>query len=244
MTLRDSLLPVAELANKLGQQFGLARFSVTLRRRIWDGDRVGAGNPTVQDIVLTPPPPVTFKPPFARQMEALFTSGGKISDRYYQVDNIIPAYTKSDGTSGGYTPNQLRMSVGPDMKSVECVVILIGDDGRLRECSQITFDDSDAFAYSMLLQEKDRPSVKMLGIAISPAPAALKRPKKLQLAAAATFSDEQTYDVSAVVQWTVADQTIATVDVLGNVTGAAAGSTQIFASIGAIQASPVTLTVT
>lgn len=242
MTLRDVLLPVAELANKLSDQFGLSRFSVTIRRRVWSGAEVGAGSCTNQDIVLTPSPEVTFRSPFAAQMSAILASVGSIRDRYYQVSNIIPFYTKGDGTTGGYTPDQLNMRVGPDLDNVEPIVVLVGDDGRARECTQVLFEDSDPFAYSMLLQEVDRPAVKLLSLAISPA-APIAPGGKQQMVATGTFSDGNSYPVTPLVAWSSSSPGVAAIGTLGVVTAASDGTTSIGAHMGGIVAGAVALVV-
>jgi len=242
MSVRDNVLPPLDAARAVIAGLGLRRFSVTLRRRVWSGATIGAGTPTNFDIVLTPTPKVRFKSPFARQMEAIFAAGGKIEDRYFLIDKITPFYNVN-GVTGGYTPDQLQMKVGPDLQNVEPIVVLVGDDGLAKECTQVLFEEDRAFGHSMVVQETNRPSVRLVSLAITPNPAALTRPATLQMVAQGTFSDGNQYPVTPLVKWTSSAAGVATINVLGVAAGVSPGTSNIGASIGTIAAPVSVLTV-
>lgn len=242
MSLRDDLLPVADTLRGLPQQFGLRRFAVTLRRRVWPGDEIGSGTPTNQDLVLLPSPRVRYLPPFARQMEAILAAGGKITDRYYRVDKITPYYLDSNGNPGGYTPDQLRLRVGPDLPNVEPVAVLVGDDGIAFECTQVILEIDRAFGYSMILQQTDVSTPHLQSIALDQ-PAQMRVGKQQQLVARGTFQDASVYPVTPLCVFTSSAPGVATVDLLGNVTAVSAGTTQLTAAMLNNTSAPVTLTV-
>lgn len=241
MTLRDDLLPVFQDTRGVIQDLGLRRFSVILRRRIWSGAEVGDGACVDEDIVLTPLPKVTFRSPFARQLE-IQLGGGTVRDRYYQIEKITPAFNDGQGNVGGYTPDQLRMRVGPDMRNVDPVVVLLGDDGTLRECEQVLLEDDKSFGYSMLVQEADNPGVVISELAVSGI-TALEPGATLQLVATATYADGQQYPVTSIVKWTSDNPAVATVDLLGVITALADGVANITASLSQLASPQVALTV-
>ena len=243
MSIRDNVLPKLDVARTKIAQVGLRNMTVTLRRRTWSGARVGDGTPSDSDIVLVPSPRVRFLSPAGQQMTAIMQSGGSIRDRYYKIDKITPRYANTDGSVGGYTPQELRMRVGPDVEAVEPIVVLVGDDGMLRECSQLVLEDDRSFGYSMVCQEKDKPSVALVSIAVTPSPAALTMPATLQLKAIGTFEDRSSYDVTSICKWSSGTPSVATVDLLGNLTGLAAGTSSIVASLNGITAPAIVLTV-
>jgi uncharacterized protein YjdB len=246
MSLRDDLLPVFNDTRQVIDDLGLRRFQVTLRRRVWSGGKdVGDGTPTNQDIVITPSPKVRFQSPDARQMQYLLTSGGSIRDRYYLINKITPAYVDPlTGLSGGYSPDQLRLRVGPDLVNVEAIVVLVGDDGMKRECTQILLEDDRSFGYSMLCQEVDRPAVSLVSIAVTPSPAGVAVGASLRMVATGTFEDGDSYDITSTAKWTSSSGAVASVNVLGVAKGLSAGTSTITASVGGIVAPGVTLTVT
>ena len=243
MSLRDDLLPVFDDVRATIQGLGLRRFSVILRRRIWDGQQAGEGNVTVEDIVLTPLPRVRI-PTFSTDDAETLIRGSYDANRVYKIDRITPQYLNQNGSiAGGYTPDQLRMRVQPEIPNVDPVVILVGDDGQARECVQRMLLDDRAFGYGMIVQETDRKAVALVSLAITPSPAALTRPAKLQLVATATFEDGSTGGVTPLVQWVSLNPAVATVDLLGVASGVSAGSAPIVAQLRGIAAPPVTLTV-
>jgi hypothetical protein len=242
MSIRDNALPKFDKARTKIAALGLRRFAVILRRRTWSGSRIGEGTPTNLDIVLTPAPSVRLKSPFAAQMSGVLASGGSIRDRFYEVSKITPAYVDRAGNAGGYSPAQLRMRVGPDLKNVEPVVVLIGDDGVARECTQVIFEDDRSFGYSMTLQEQDRASTSLASIAIV-APGSIVAGKSKQMHAVGTFNDGSSYDITTLVKWSMPASAVARVDVMGNVTALAAGTAALNASVGGILAPAATVTV-
>lgn len=247
--LRDSLLPVIDQLRGMPPTFGLRRFAVTIRRRVWNGTYVAdpAGTVTDDDIAISPMPRVrqVFSAASMRpeQLQYLIANGNVIDDRYYKIDRITPRYTNPDGSTGGYSAQQLRLVADPDVKNVEYIVVLVGDDGFKRECVQKTFAEDRAFGYSMLVHESDRPRVALVSLAITPSPATVVHGNALQLTATGTFADRSTSDMTPLVTWTTTNAGVATVDLLGNVTGVAAGSATIQASMTGVSAT-ATLTVT
>lgn len=247
-TIRDALLPVVDLLRELPNTFGLRRYAVTIRRRVWSGTYPGDGTPTDQDIVITPIPRVrnsfssaTMSP---QAMQYLLANGNVIDDRYYKIDRITPTYSVVGGVSGGYSPKQLRTIASPDLKNVEEIVVLVGDDGYKRDCVQVTFEQDRSFGYTMLVHETDRPRAALTSLAVTPASPSpsVAVGKKLQLTATGTFNDGSTSDLSPLVVWSSGTPSHATVDLLGNVTGVAAGTSVITAALAGISAT-VTVTV-
>jgi hypothetical protein len=245
-TLRDDLLPVADELRQLPVDFGLRRYTVTIRRRIWSGTYPGDGTATNQDIALSPLPRVRNSFSSASlspaALQYILANGNVIDDRYYKIDRITPAY--NDGTvSGGYTAQQLRLRPSPDSKSIEEIVVLVGDDGMRRDCVQVTFEQDRAFRYTMLVHESDRPRVALSSLAITPVSPSVVHGNKVQLMATGTFADGTTSDLTPLVVWSSATPAKATVDVLGNVTAVAAGTSVITAALADITATD-TVTVT
>lgn len=245
-TLRDALLPIFSQLRQLPVDFGLRRFTVTVRRRTWSGTFIGDGTATDQDIAITPMPRVrqVFSPGSMRpeQLQSLLANGNVIDDRYYKIDRITPAYT-SNGTSGGYSAQQLRLIMPPDATLSEYLVVLVGDDGFKRECVQTTFAEDRAFGYSMLVHETDRPRVALASINVTPSPATVVNGHSVQMTAQGVFADGSTSDLSPLVAWSSSLSTFATVDLLGVATGVAAGVTTIQATLTGVTGSS-TLTVT
>jgi hypothetical protein len=244
MSTRDKVLPKFDKARTKIASLGLRRFTVTLRRRVWSGTRIGEGTPVNQDLVLTPTPRVRFKSPFAAQMSGVLMSGGSVRDRFYEIDKITPAYVDSLGNPGGYTTTQLRMRVGADLKNVECVVVLVGDDGMARECSQLILEDDRSFGYSMTVQEMDKASTSLVTISIQPATVSLAAGDTLQMVAMGHFNDGSIYDITCLCSWKMPGYAIATVDVLGVVRAHGPGSAQLTAQMGGIVTPPRIVTVT
>lgn len=246
--LRDSLLPVIDQLRGMPPTFGLRRFSVTIRRRTWSGSYVGdpAGSATDSDIVITPIPRVrqVFSAASLRyeQLQYIAANGNVIDDRYYTIDRITPSYV-NNGTPGGYSAQQLRLVADPDLHNVESIVVLVGDDGFKRECVQKTFAEDRAFGYSMLVHETDRPRVALTSINVTPSPATVVHGSTLQMTATGVFADNSTSDLTPIVQWTSLSPSIATVDLLGVVTGVSAGTSTIQATMTSVTGS-VSLTVT
>lgn len=245
-TLRDSLLPVMSSLRGLPPLFGLRRFGVTIRRRIWSGTSINDGTATNQDIVITPLPRVrqTFSSASLRpeQLQYILANGNTIDDRYFTIDRITPAFV-NNGTPGGYSAQQMKLIGNPDQSTVEYLVILVGDDGLKRECVQTTFAEDRAFGYSMMVHETDRPRVALQTIAVTPSTPSIVHGTTQQMTATGTFTDGSTSDLTPLVTWSSANGTIATVDLMGSVTGVAAGTATIQASLTGVSGA-TTLTVT
>lgn len=236
-TLRDNLLSVVDGLRQLPQAFGLRRYAVTIRRRLWSGAFIGDGTPTNVDIVLTPIPRVrnSFATASLRPdvLQYLLANGNVVDDRIYKIDRITPAYV-NNGVTGGYTPQQLRVEPPIDPQNVETIVVLVGDDGQKRECVQVLFEQDRAFGYSMLVKETDRPRTALASLAIEPASPTVAHGAKLQLTARGTFADNSTSDLTPLVVWSSSNGAHATVDLLGVMSGVAAGAATITASLTGI----------
>lgn len=245
MSIRDDLLPVVDQLRALPNEFGLRRYAVTIRRRVWSGAYPGDGTPSDQDIVITPVPRVrnsfssaTLSP---QAMQYILANGNVIDDRYYKIDRITPAYV-NNGVPGGYTPKQLRTVASPDLKNVEEIVVLVGDDGLKRDCVQVSFEQDRSFGYTMLVHESDRPRAGLASLAVTPSPATVVHGFKVQLTATGTFDDGTTSDLTPLVVWASGTTAKATIDLLGNVTGVAAGTSVVTATLSG-QTASVTVTV-
>lgn len=242
-TLRDALLPVFSELRQLPVDFGLRRYSVTIRRRVWSGTYPGDGTPTNQDIVVTPLPRVrnSFSSASLSQsaMQYILANGNVIDDRYYRIDKITPSFVDSAGNPGGYSPQQLRMRPSPDSGAIEDIVVLVGDDGLRRDCVQVTFEQDRAFGYTMLVHESDRPRVALSSLAITPVSPSVVHGTKKQLTATGTFADATTSDLTPLVVWSSATPSVATVDVLGSVTAVGAGTAVISATLNGITATDI-----
>lgn len=82
-----------------------------------------------------------------------------------------------------------------------------------------------------------RPAPGLVSIAIAPNPATVDVGNTVQMVATGTFDVGSPMDVTTQATWTSSDATIATVSATGGVSGVAAGSATITATIGTISAS-------
>lgn len=156
MTLRDTLLPIADLGNKLSAQFGLSRYAVSVRTRTWKGD-IGDAVAGYTDVllVMVPPPDVTVMSPFSQQLAGIMMAGGTVEDRYFKIDSLTPQYKDALGNVlGGFTPAQLDPPA-LDVKT-EINYLLTGDDGITIECNVVLRDFTDPFGYQIIVREKRR----------------------------------------------------------------------------------------
>ena len=246
MSLRDTILPLFDVARTLVESVGLRRFAVTARRRVWSGPYTGDGIPTNQDIVISPTPKVraiTGGSSPQGQLEYVLANADLIKDRYYKIDKITPEYSVN-GVSGGYSVKQLLLRVDPDLRNIEPVIVLVGDDGYLRECVQLAFGLDRAFGYSMIVKETDRPKVALASISVTPSSPSVATGQFQQFVATGTFADGSTSDISTIVLWSSSDATKATIDIIGKAHAIAVGTSSITARLGLIVAPPVTMTVT
>jgi uncharacterized protein YjdB len=171
------------------------------------------------------------------------TNTNTVVGQMYKIDRITPRYTTSTGTTGGYLAEQLRLWPNRDTGAVENIVSLVGDDGYLRECVQITLELPRAFGYSMLVKEVDRPRSYLTGVAVTPATPSVVHGTTQQLTATGTFSGGATSIVTALSAWSTSNASVATVDIYGNVTAVAAGTATITALVLG-QSATATVTVT
>jgi hypothetical protein len=235
-TLRDGLLPLVDGLRQIPGNFGLRRYAVTLRRRVWSGSAIGQGTPQDQDLLLQPAPKVrdafSVKPndgDWAR-LQYILQHGHTIADRMWVINRITPQFLDELGfPKGGWTPAQLRMEPPPDAKNVECIVVIIGDDGVRRECGQISLDLDRAFGYTMFVQETDRPTVALQSIDLDLQPVGAT-----QMIANGTFEDGSISLITPLCIWTSDNLAIATIDVLGNLTPVSSGTANITASMGSV----------
>jgi hypothetical protein len=260
-TLRDQLLPVADTLRNLPQIFGIRRFAVTVRRRVWTGNQAGIGTATNHDIMLTPPPRVrdiTSRDLTATEVEYKAINSGVIVGNMYRVDKITPRYTTASG-SGGYLAEQLRLWPNRDTGAVENLVALVGDDGYLRECVQVTFEQDRAFGYTMIAKEIDRPRSSLQSVAIQPPLPSIDLTlflryrgvpragsnigKTLQLTAVGTFAGGATSLLTTLTAWSTGDPSVVTVDIYGLLTATGVGSTTVTAAVLGVSVTvPVTVT--
>lgn len=95
-TLRDDLLPTADSLRSLFGQFGVARYTATIRRRTWSGSAPGAGTASVADTPIVTassnPPLVTFVT--AREIAS---SGGTYREGDFRIGEITPAFVALGG---------------------------------------------------------------------------------------------------------------------------------------------------
>ena len=144
MSIRDDLLPVVDQLRQLPDDFGLRRYTVTIRRRVWSGGAPGLGTPANTDLVLTPKPKV-------RQLSSreVADSGGTYEMGDYELSRITPRY--SSPTTGGYTPTQLLLQ--PEGADQDVCVILNGDEGEI-ECQVVTSTFDRAFRYTLVVRRR------------------------------------------------------------------------------------------
>lgn len=246
-TLRDKLLPVVSALRVLPQNFGMRRFAVTVRRRTWSTLIAGEGTATNWDIQISPAPrvhDVTARDLTVIEAEMAAANRAGIIGNMYRITGITPQYTKN-GVTGGYLSEQIRLWPNVDAGAVENLVSLVGDDGYLRECEQVTFDQSRPFGYGMLVKEIDRPRSSLQSIALTSSTGfnTLVHGTTLQYAANGTFNGGATSYLTTICAWSSSNTAVATVDPYGKVTGLSAGTTTLSAaSVGITGAATVTVT--
>lgn len=244
-TLRDRTLAKVDHARTYLTKYGIHRFTVILRRSVWDGAEAGDGAVTVQDIVLTPLPHVVPLPATDRQAIDILVTGAFATTRLWRITSITPQFTRRDGSIGGYTAQQVNMRRNPETMNVVPTVILIGDDGFARETVQMHLLLARPFRWEMIVQETDRRQEMISALAGTPSPVSLSLATSptVQMKATGTFEDGTSCEITPMVAWSVDDPTVATVDVLGVVTAVAIGTTTLRAIFRGVAAPPVTLTV-
>lgn len=252
-SLRDQLLPLVNTLRGLPNVFGLRRYAVTMRRRVWSGQQQGEGVAIDYNIALLPPPRVndiSTQRMSITEMEQMGIGNGQVLGKLYEIDQITPRYTVTatvngvtTTTAGGFLSEYLRLWPYRDQGYVENLVSMVGDDGYQRECVQVNVNQGDPFNYSMVAKEVSRPRSNLQFTAISPAVATVVRGSQLPLACVGTFNGGATSILTTLTTWTSSAANVASVDIYGNVTAIAAGSTTITAVALGIT-STATLTVT
>ncbi len=111
---------------------------VTVRTRTWSGSVLGQGTPTDSDLVLNPWYPVRYI-----TAAEVATSGGQYEVGDILVDHITP----SNGSSAGYTPEQLKPTVTTD--NVEILYVIVGSHGG--EYVIRTLETYRPFSYRLVL---------------------------------------------------------------------------------------------
>lgn len=243
-TLRDALLPLVDSIRTFEAVFGTRRFGVVVRRRVWSGGQPGEGTPTDTNITITPRPrvrDVTVANLTPGEAEALAMSSNKVTGQMYRIEQITPHYTPAtsgqpNGATGGYFAEQLRLWPNRDYGGVENLVSLVGDDGYLRECVQVTFEQDRMVNYKMLVKEYDRPRTQVQSVALSlptgsTGPLAAITRQQAQLTLTGTYAGGATGALTALALWQSSNASVATVDIFGNVTAVAAGTTSITATV-------------
>lgn len=245
-TIRDQLLSVVDAIRNLPPFFGVRRFAVTIRRRVWSGQVAGEGTATDYNILLIPAPKVrdiTSRDMTVGELEYKAANNNTVAGNLYKISGITPQYLNADGTTGGYKAEQIRLWPNTDTGAVDNLVSLVGDDGYLRECVQVSFEQDRAFGYSMIVKEIDRPRTPLTSIAINPATATVAHGKTQQLSCVGAFAGNENSILTTLTAWSSSNTGVATVDVYGNVTAVAAGTATITATcLG--QTATATITVT
>jgi len=146
VTLASDLYSVLNDARTLPADLGLRRYTVTRRLRTWSGGMVGMGQPTDDDLVLSPNPKVR-----------------EIDENTVKLTHITP----SDGTIG-YTLDQLRPLSAPEPANQEFFYILNGPNGEIRYAlvgvdsgdGPAAGDGTGSLRYTLTLQSLDRAGPK------------------------------------------------------------------------------------
>lgn len=142
-TVRDACLAPINAARATIAALGLRRYTVTVRRRTWDGGSPGLGAVTNHDLVVTPTPRVRALAP-----REVASSGGTYEEGDYRVDKITPAY--AGPPAGGYTPAELHPTPAANE---DVVVILEGDDGE-KVCTIVSAPADRAFGYELVVRPR------------------------------------------------------------------------------------------
>jgi len=143
-TIRDGLLPVVDALRQLPSDFGIRRYSVTLRSRAWSGGSPGLGTATDTDTLISPAPRVRVLSP-----KEVASSGGTYQDGDFMIEKITPAYTSP--TTGGWAPSVLQQVPGASADDV--VIVMVGDEGTI-ECTAVKFFFDRPFNYRVVARAR------------------------------------------------------------------------------------------
>jgi hypothetical protein len=113
-TFRDAILPALDQLRALPGVFGIRRFTVTARSRVWTGARPGLGTKTDTDILITnalqTPQGTTQEPVRVRYLTTreVIASGGLYRDRDLRVGPLTPSWLATlIFPAGGYADAQV-----------------------------------------------------------------------------------------------------------------------------------------
>ncbi len=142
-SLADALKPALDTVRSIAglPALGLRPFTVTVRVRVWSGDRPGVGSRVDYDTVIyntiqQPGGPLRVPVRVQRlSQKDVIASGGTFTDRMYKVGPVTPDYPIAGGPDGGYTIAALDptttnsateimwLMTGPDMPGGGTVLI-------------------------------------------------------------------------------------------------------------------------
>lgn len=141
MSFRTALLATVAAARALSGPSGydIRTNQVTVRTRTWDGEYIGDGDYTDEDLVLPAHYPVRYL-----TSGEVSSSGGN-----YRLDDILVNHiTPSDGDTVGYTPEQLRPTVTDN--NVEILYVVTGP--LAGEYTLVEFRPHRPFTYQLVLR--------------------------------------------------------------------------------------------
>jgi uncharacterized protein YjdB len=121
--------------------------------------------------------------------------------------------------------------------STDTGVATVGADGRVRAVAVGTTTIravKDGVTGSTTLTVT---AAELTGITVTPINPSVPKGRTVQLTATGTFTDQSTQDLTDMVTWSSANDAIAAVDADGLVTGVAAGSAAVTATLGAVSGS-------
>lgn len=134
MSLKDDVLPIIDSGWGLVEFFGFSDTTVTVRTRTWSSGQLKLGAATVEDLTLSPKPPVK-----------------EMGDKDLLVGPITPTYTGNGG--GGYSYAQLRPTEVP---GVEYYYVVTAADGVARPFRLKSIDTSEEYEWYLRLESLDR----------------------------------------------------------------------------------------
>lgn len=154
-----------------------------------------------------------------------------------QAVTLVATGTYSDGTTGDISGSVNWMSRNATVASVNASgiasTLAVGKTNVTAQINGITSNTSTLTVTA----------AKLASIAITPANASVSTGLNTHLTAIGTYTDATTADISNLVIWTSDNGAIATINNIGDVTGVAAGSTTLGASLNGINSPSVSLTV-
>lgn len=101
MTLRDDLEPVVDLTRQIVEDLGFRPYIVKAIKRTWDGDEIGSGTPSDDELQITPSPKVGYPTP-----NMVYKAGGAIMEGDRLISKISRSYTQTQLDGGNLSDNQ------------------------------------------------------------------------------------------------------------------------------------------